>query len=241
MIRGVSLKRGEVVVYESGIPFIVLSSGSVSAVGAISGITALPIAYAHAYCWFPANALATTIAAGWHYCTFSTTTAGTAYLNTYTSGVPTVPASPTAVTDGKGAFTGVTGEIFGPTVPIGAGAMGVNGCIAFHFITRWNATAGSRTTQVRFSGNAGTIFVTSALTNQGGEEWRGSIRNRGSESVQIGKAIYVDVGQTLRTAAPVAGAIDTTVATTLVISLNKAVATDYVVMEGASVGVRRAA
>src|SRR5690349_7786608 len=91
-----------------GIPLIGLSSGSVAANGAISAITALPAVYPSAYCYFPANALATSIAAGWYYCTFSTTTAGVAFLDPYTSGIPTIPTSPTAVTDGRGAFTGHT-------------------------------------------------------------------------------------------------------------------------------------
>jgi hypothetical protein len=92
-ITGVPIGVAKVVA-ASAIPFIHLSSASVTAGGAVTGITAVPLVYANAYCYFPANALATSIVAGWHYCVFSSTTACTAYLNTSTSGLPTIPAAP---------------------------------------------------------------------------------------------------------------------------------------------------
>src|SRR4051812_35901061 len=107
-----------IILSAGGIPFIALSSGSVAANGAISAISGLNAIYPNAYCWFPANIVATVAAAGWRYCTFSSTTAGVAFLDTYTSGKATIPASPTAVTDGKGAFTGEIAEIAGLTITI---------------------------------------------------------------------------------------------------------------------------
>jgi hypothetical protein len=127
----------EIIVAHTAIPFIHISSGSIAANGAISGITALPSAYPRAYCYFPANALATSISAGWYYCTFSTTTAGVAFLDTYTSGVPTIPSSPTAVTDGKGAYTGDITERAGITLTVPAGAMGPNGELIISALFGW--------------------------------------------------------------------------------------------------------
>jgi hypothetical protein len=43
----------EIIVAHTAIPFIHISSGSIAANGAISGITALPSAYPRAYCYFP--------------------------------------------------------------------------------------------------------------------------------------------------------------------------------------------
>lgn len=127
------LVNGSAVLLDSGMPFITVSSGSIAAGGALTGITALTVAYPKAWCYLPANAVATVAAAGYRYCTFSTTTAGTVFLNTPGSTFPIIwPASPTAVTDGKGAFTGAGGGnaiIFLPTITLPASTLGINGKI----------------------------------------------------------------------------------------------------------------
>lgn len=214
-----------------GIPFIGLSSGSVAANGAISGITALPTTYARAYCYFPANALATSIAAGWYYCTFSSTTAGTAFLNTYTSGVPTIPASPTPVTDGRGAFTGDTGEEFGPQIAIAANLLGATGGIRSTTTWTCNNTANVKTGRTRFSGTAGTAFLTAALANslQGGDIR--TILNRGVATAQVGPSPLLTGPITSFAGGATYGTADTTQATTLVHSLQRATATDNLVLE----------
>lgn len=220
----------------SAIPFVSLSSGSVSAAGAISAITALPLAYANAYCFFPANALATAIAAGWYYCTFSTTTAGTAFLNTYTSGIPMIPASPTAVIDGKGAFTGDTGEEFGPTIAVPANAMGPNGCM--DVVVQYTASpnnANNKTSRVRYSGNAGVVAHTLSLASQMIEQAFVRIQNRGVANIQVlPLGGYSGFGASGGGGTALSN-IDTTAATTIVISLQKATATDNHVVENYSV------
>lgn len=220
----------------SAIPFVGLSSGSVSAVGAITGITALPLAYASAYCWFPANILATVKAAGWYYCTFSTTTAGTAFLNTYTSGDPTIPTSPTAVTDGKGAFTGDTGEEFGPTITVPANALGPNGLARIWTQWAYTNSAGTKTCRARYSGNAGTTYISAVPTTSLTMAVAAMISNRGATNAQVGAA-----GGSTATAVPPFGsvsasalntsAVDTTAATTAVLSHQRNTATDNAVLE----------
>ena len=214
------------VLNQGGIPFISLSSGSVAANGAISGITALPAIYPDAYCYFPANALATTIAAGWYYCTFSTTTAGVAFLNTYTSGAPTIPASPTAVTDGKGAFTGDTGEEFALTLSLPV----LNATSVIRLLTAATCTnnANAKTIRTRLSGNAGTIFVSSALANIAAGNHTTVISNTGSVSKQYSTTIAASSG--MAATVQILGAVNTGVATTLVYSLQKATATDNIVL-----------
>ena len=69
------------------------------------------------YMYFPAGAW-TGSAAGWYYVTMSSTTSGLVYSNTYTTGNPTVPSSPSLVTTGAGAYTGVTTSVLGPNVSI---------------------------------------------------------------------------------------------------------------------------
>jgi hypothetical protein len=67
-----------------------------------------------------------------------------------TSGTPTIPSSPTAVTDGKGAFTGDTGAETGLSISVPAGAMGANG--SARITTHWafNNTANAKTYAVKF-------------------------------------------------------------------------------------------
>lgn len=109
------------------IPFFLCSSGTMGNNGAVTGLTALPFetsygASPNAYVYMPANAISAGSAAGWYYAVFSSPTACTLYNNVYTSGVPTIPSSPTAfVTTGPGAFTQTTGSfINGPVILIPA-------------------------------------------------------------------------------------------------------------------------
>lgn len=219
-----------------GIPFIGLSSGSVSAAGAISGITALPFAYAAAYCWFPANALATAIAANWHYCTFSTTSAGTAFLNTYAAnqtaaGEARIPSSPTAVTDGKGAFTGDTGEEFGPTLVVPANSIGPSGRMNIRAYVEFTNSAGVKTPRVRFSGNGGTVYYTQGPTTTLELPIDLLIANaEGQTNKQVG---YPSSGAAWNAASANASsvsAVDTTAASSLVLSLQRNTATDNVIL-----------
>jgi hypothetical protein len=220
-----------VVLYRGGVPLISLSSGSVSAAGAISGITALPLAYPNAYCYFPANIVATVAAAGWYYCTFSTTTAGTVFLNTWTPGntPPDIPAAPTAVTDGKGAFTGDTGEEFGPTVTVPV--LGVNSELLFTIYTTQTNNANAKTVRVRLSGNAGTIFISSAAASTARGGFIGFIKNTGAVAKQI-SGLFANNNAGAITSDQL-GTVDTGSATTAVISLQKATATDNIILVSA--------
>lgn len=214
----------------SAIPLVNLSSGSVAANGAISGITALPRIYANAYCYFPANILATTIAAGWYYCTFSSTTAGTAFLNTYTPGtMPTIPGSPTAVSDGKGAFTGVTTEIENYAITLPANTLGVDG--AFHLWQNMecNNTANAKNHRVRFSTSGGTAVANFVLTSTTGVVGETITSNRGATNVQATVGLGQARAATGVASADVVSAIDTTAGTVISITTQKATATDNIV------------
>lgn len=216
---------------KSSIPFIGLSSGSVAANGAISGITALPLIYASAYCYFPANALATSIAAGWYYCTFSSTTAGTAFLNTYTSGVPTIPGSPTAVTDGKGAFTGDTSERVGVSISVPANSLAANGALAIEGAYNYTNSGNNKTFRIRVGGIAGTVIHADAnVTTQLNSAARARLANRGATNVQVGSSMVTRANGSLTTA-PIQAAIDTTGATTIDFTAVRATATDNTVWE----------
>lgn len=213
---------------QSGIPLIGLSSGSVSAAGAISGITALPLAYPAAYCYFPANALATSIAAGWYYCTFSTTTAGTAYLNTWDgTSVPAIPASPTAVTDGKGAFTGDTSEEAGPMIALSANALGKNGRIIWEFNVQGTNNANSKIVRGRWSGTSGTVLFAPSVSSNSQMGHIYATSNAGATNSQSTTGL---ASAPVTLYQQVLSSIDSTAATTLVLAIQRGTATDNLVI-----------
>ena len=214
---------------KSAIPFIgIATPTSCSAGGAMVLATALPVAYANAYIWLPANAAATTIAAGWYYATFSTTGAGTLYLNTYTSGTPTIPTNPIACTTAS-AWVGDTGEEFGPTITIPANVMGANGAVRTTYTLSSTNNANSKTPRIRFSGNGGTSIVSLAMVSVGLAAGTLLISNRGVTGVQqtqiTGVTFVNNVAGNTQTA------VDTTIASTIVVSIQRVVATDNLVVE----------
>jgi hypothetical protein len=232
-IDGSSLNNGSGIVlmgFKHGIPVIGISSGSIAANGAISAITALPIAYPRAWCYFPANAVATVAAAGFRYCTFSTTTAGIAFLDTWDgTGLPTIPTSPTAVTDGKGAYTGVTGTITGFSFTLPAGAMGANGGIDLEFSTQFTSSVGTKLNAPRFGGTSLVSFNSTTTT---GTLNKHRVFNSGNAAVQVAHAL-VHSNAALLVAGPFTSAlaIDTSVAVTVDYQMTRNTATDNVVLQ----------
>jgi len=131
----------------TGIPFVMVSSGTMGNNGALTGITAVAVAYSRAYVYLPANAISTGSAAGWYYAVFSSTTAATVYNNTYTTGNPTVPASPTAFsTTGPGAYTQTTNNIAGPQISFPANAVSTNANFLINHNVTNNNSAGTKIT-----------------------------------------------------------------------------------------------
>ena len=214
---------------QASIPFISLSSGSVAANGTISGITALPYIPPAAWCYFPANILAASIAAGWYYCTFSGTAAGIAYLNQpVLAGPIVVPTTLVPVTAGQGAFTGDTGEEFGPTISVPSYALGFNGMLRHSQQCSCTNNANVKTARLRLSGNAGTIFLSHALASVAVGGYQGAVENRGATNSQFSEVFGVNGGTVTGN---VLGTVDTTAATTGVLSLQKATATDNLILE----------
>lgn len=147
----------------NGIPFILVSSGTMGNNGALSGLTATGIGatYSNAYVYLPVNAIATGVAAGWYYAQFSSSTAATVYNNRYTSGIPTVPASPTAfATTGPGAYTQTTfSDITAISIPLAANIIGVNGSIDVVMSATMTSNANNKVVRAAFDSVA-TSFIT---------------------------------------------------------------------------------
>lgn len=167
---------------QSGIPMLMPSSGTFTAAGALSGLTAFDQTYANCYLFFPANAIATVSAAGFYFAQMSSTTAGTVFNNVYTSGTPTVPAVLIACTTAS-SYTQTTAALVNAiTVTVPANSLGVNGSIRVSAMFQNNNSAGTKTYAVKWGGS--NTLSTSASTNQSTNfirEWF----NRGVTGTQV--------------------------------------------------------
>src|SRR5690242_937018 len=144
----------------SAIPFISAPTGTMANNGAVTFGTALPIAYSGgAWIYYPAGAVAAGVpaAASWLWTVMSSTTVGTVYNSTYTSGAVALGTTTAFVTTGPGAFVGDTAEEFGPQITLPANSLGANGSFWIwkkgtatpnnangkQLISRWSGTGGT--------------------------------------------------------------------------------------------------
>lgn len=222
------------VLSQAAIPFIHISSGSIGNNGALTGVTALPTTYSNgAYVYYPTNSISASTPAGWYWTVFSSTTAGTIYNSTWSgTGTPTAGTLTAFATTGPGAFTGDTTERVAVTIALPAGAMGANGVLDLYSNWATNATAGTKTARLRWDGASGTAFLSNAFSTDVWVEMRTVIRNSASATVNKGGSVGVSSGVGARATSPSYTAINSAVATTIVLSLVKATATDNAILEG---------
>lgn len=220
-----------------GVPCGLASSGTMGDNGAASGMTALPTTYSGGiWLYIPAGAIAAgePAAPAFRWFKASSTTAGTFYNSTWDgSGIPPLGTDTPYVTTGPGAFTGVSsGEITCATVTVPAGAMGPTGAVRIPVITwNYNTAAGNKIPRIRYSGGAGTILLGPTVSTSAPALASIAVRNRG---VAGGQTVTVH-GATNASAGVAYTAVDTAAATTLVFTLEKATATNHVILEGAEV------
>lgn len=216
----------------SHIPFVVLASGSFGNNGAYTTSNAAVLtAYPNAYCSVPAGAIATSTPAAqaWYYCVFSSTTAATLYNNTYSTGTPTIPGSPTAfATTGPGAFTQSTGQITAYQLSIAGNTIGAQG--ALRITTEWtnNNSANSKTFKIAFGGSS--LNTAANTTNQAYYSVM-YMANVGATNSQISSFLLPQA----TSGAPTRTSIDTTSAQTLQLVLQLATATDNICLEASTV------
>lgn len=233
------------VLSQSGIPIVIPTSGSIGNNGALSGVTAMSDYFAPQgmYLYFPANAISAGSAAGLYYTLMSSTTAGTIYNNTYTSGIPSIPVSPTPfVTTGPGAFTQTTAaDITLLSLTIDANSLGNNGGI-FAFL-RWtlNSSANNKILKVKLGASNVWDNSSAPLTTSGLYEHLVNVVNRGVPNRQQGNR-----NNNAGLAGGASGtsnnlSLDTTAALTLSITGQIAAATDFLGLSMHSIELRPAA
>jgi hypothetical protein len=230
-MSGIYGGSGSQILLHSAVPIGIAPSGTMANNGAVTLGTALDITYSGGlYLYLPASAISAGSAAGFYYCVMSSTTVGTVYNNTYTSGQPTIPASPTAfATTGPGAYTGDTSarDTFNMTVP--GNLLGSNGGLRITFGGNNNNSAGNKNYTAKYGGT--TFFQNTSTTNTSFNA-QFSIYNRGVTNVQTAPA-GINSGQSYGagSAAPQPGAINTTADQTVTLQVSHGTATDWVIAQ----------
>ena len=222
-----------ILVGQTGVPVILPSGGTIGNNGALSGITALPTTYSTGcFMYFPASAIFAGSLNGLYYVVMSSSTAGTIYNNTYVSGQPEIPASPTPfVTTGPGAYVQASSQIDLITFPVPANAMGKNGRLIIRGRASSNNNANSKSPRVAFGAMQ---LVNNSTASQLGGEFYGQVQNRGVTNAQVAPAgSFNTMGLTTNAASR--GTEDTTAVVNVVFGCTVPTAGDYVMWECAAV------
>lgn len=119
------------------------------------------------------------------------------------------------------------------TISIPAGAIGANGCLRVRTFWTVNNNANAKTTRIRLSAIGGTIFTSlshGAVTTGSTD---GLICNRNAQNSQYAYALTLSGNSTAISTAT--GSVETSVATTMVITAQKATGSDTMTLEGYTV------
>lgn len=235
---GVSTQPGSmntIKLFQSNLPMVLAPTGTMGNNGAITLGTALPTGFLNGPCYLylPAGAIATASAAGWYYTVMTTTTAGTVYNNTYSSGQPYIPNSQTLTafaTTGPGAYTGVTTAQVALQFTLPANMLGPNGVLNINALIGYNASTNNKTVTVKV-GTATIFSLVQATTGVKSYQTEVQWANQGATGAQV--ACQTGVSGT-STNAQTYSAIDTTAAQTVTVNVTDATATDYIIIDSFS-------
>jgi hypothetical protein len=211
------------------------TTNTASSAGATYSVP-LSSAYANAYLSFPASGPITS--SGQYYCQMATTVTGVCYSNTYTTGTPTIPTTPTA-------FSGLTaGQITQNTATvtpmvsasIAAGVLLNNGCLFWDVSYTNNNSAGGKSVNTRM----GSSGVGISMTTQTYGKLITKMCNAGNASTQVVEGINQNPTSTaLQSQAATRTAVNTANAQTITVNEQLvAAATDTAAVEGYAVTMR---
>lgn len=217
------------VAFKVNIPFIMPSSGTVGANGALSGIVNLPYTYPAAFVLLPLNAAYAGSVAGWYYTEFSGVAAGTIFDNRYdttSGGEPAVPGVKVPIVDaGPGPYTATVAGTGGPKFTIPANTIGASGKIRLEYGARTPNNANGKTVGFRLDTTA---FTTAILNSSEGGSGIAYLRAKGATNVQDCGIIPSNNHNSFH--APTRTTFDMTAARVFDVTLSMTTAaTDYVV------------
>ena len=117
------------------------------------------------------------------------------------------------------------------TIAVPAGGMGLNGLLRYRFRFSQTNNANAKTARLRFSGAAGTDFITGqSLASNAAFQFTGNIANLNATNSQKGQ-VEAQGATTLFVGPAVTAAVDTTATTTLLITAQKGTAGDTITLE----------
>lgn len=215
---------------QGGVPFVLPSGGSIANNGALTLTVALPTTFTGGvFMYFPAAAIAAGSAAGWYWTVMGSTTAGTIYNNSYSSGVPAVPAAPIPfATTGPGAYTQTVAAVTAQSLNLPANYLGGHGQMR---ITKIGAAANNADAKSVSTLLNASVLCTSSVASAASYKVTDEIGNDAT-NMQIGSN-----GTTLTRTA-----IDTTQTTTLNLQMQIGVsASDYLTQENVTIELFNAA
>lgn len=224
----------EQILAQTGIAVGIAGTGSVGANGALTLGTALFSATPYTqgcYMFFPAGAAFAASPAGFYLVKMTTATAGTIFNNTFTASgaMPTIPASPTGITDaGPGAYTGDTTArtVWQFTLP--ANTLGKNGCLGIDQQQTYTNSANTKTFITSFGGS-NILNATPTTTSQCYQIRK--MFNRGVTNAQIiPPAGQFGIGTATATN-PVSIGVDTTASVVIASTVQLSNATDNAFVE----------
>lgn len=119
------------------------------------------------------------------------------------------------------------------TINIPANAMGANGVLRIYTLWSFTSSANNKTLRIRFSGASGTIYMNPVFTTSVGYAALTMIANRNATNSQVGFASAATNGGlgSSSASANVTSSVDTTAATSLVITGQKASAGETLTLE----------
>ncbi len=117
------------------------------------------------------------------------------------------------------------------TITIPAGLLGTNGAVRINARYTVTNNANVKTVYTRFSGAAGTIYGTAALTSMTGGTIDTNIANRNATNSQVGNSIVARDDNVFINGTTLTSAVDTTAATTIILAATKATGSDTVTLE----------
>jgi len=165
-------------------------------------------------CWMylPANFGGRTYPAGWYWAVFSSDTAGILYTDTYISGTPVRPTSPTPFpVNLTGWLAQITSEVTGPTgFTLAGGSLGRNGSLR----TYLRATGSTTSTKTFRAYLGSTVIFGAAPAGSPTIDYCMSVVNQGSETLQTAAPVNAPIGigsTSVSFAVGTYAAIDTTV------------------------------
>ncbi len=224
---GPSLLSVARLLFKSAILFLVAPNGSFGNNGALTLGTSLDASIIQGYFYFPANAIYSGSAAGLYWTVMSTATAGVVYNNTYSSGQPIVPVSPTAFScTGPGSYTQTTGSpITLQSFTIPGNSITKDGGFTIQVGYAQNATSNNKTFQFYYGGqaiysNLGTTAVFRYIQRQ--------LLNRGALNAQFTENAVDAMGPGASSNVPQALSINTAQAQTAYVAVQLSTATDYI-------------